>query len=74
MSSKNNVNPDHYKTAGRERQGESIVHDIYKRRYTQSRANLDTQRNFIPGAEEENVDEVTLKAGETRRKEDAENV
>lgn len=36
MSSKNNVNPDHYKTAGRERQGEDIIHEVYKRQYTQS--------------------------------------
>jgi hypothetical protein len=51
MSKKNNVNPDHYKTAGRERHGEHIVHDVYKRRYTQSRsiAGADA-RNFIPGA------------------------
>ncbi len=37
MSRKNNVNPDHYKTAGRERQGEDIIHDFYKRWYAQSR-------------------------------------
>jgi hypothetical protein len=51
MSKKNNVNPDHYKTAGRERQGEDIVHDVYKRRYTQSRSVAGAPaRNFIPGA------------------------
>lgn len=27
---KSNVNPDHYKTAGRERQGEDIVQEIHK--------------------------------------------
>jgi hypothetical protein len=32
MSKKNNVNPDHYKTAGRTRQGEEIVQSIHKRK------------------------------------------
>ncbi|MGH9766891.1 MAG: hypothetical protein ACREAB_05585 [Blastocatellia bacterium] len=54
MSKKNNVNPDHYKTAGRERQGEDIIHDVYKRRYTQSKSNTGAHAgNFIPGAQEE---------------------
>jgi hypothetical protein len=48
MSKKNNVNPDYYKTAGRERPGEDIVHDAYKRWYTQSRTAADAHpRNFI---------------------------
>jgi hypothetical protein len=51
MSKKNNVNPDYYKTAGRERQGEDIVHDAYKRWYAQSRSAAGAHaRNFIPGA------------------------
>jgi hypothetical protein len=54
MSKKNNVNPDYYKTAGRERPGEDIVHDAYKRWYTQSRTAADAHpRNFIPGAKDE---------------------
>ena len=54
MSKKNNVNPDYYKTAGRERPGEDIVHDAYKRWYTQSRTAADAHaRNFIPGAQDE---------------------
>jgi hypothetical protein len=53
MSKKNNVNPDHYKTAGRERQGEDIIHDVYKRRYAQSKSQAGArERNFIPGAQE----------------------
>ena len=52
MSKKNNVNPDHYKTAGRERQGEDIVHDVYKRKFTQSKPQtVDRHPNFIPGAQ-----------------------
>jgi hypothetical protein len=56
MSKKNNVNPDYYKTAGRERPGEDIVHDAYKRWYTQSRTAADAHaRNFIPGAKDEEL-------------------
>lgn len=32
MSKKINVNPDHYKVAGRERQGENIVHEEHRER------------------------------------------
>lgn len=54
MSKKNNVNPDHYKTAGRERHGEDIVHDVYKRRYTQSKSLAGPPaRNFVSGARTE---------------------
>lgn len=31
MSKRINVNPDHYKVAGRERPGEDIVHEQHKR-------------------------------------------
>lgn len=70
MSKKNNVNPDHYKTAGRERQGEDIVHDVYKRRYTQSKSHAGAhQRNFIPGAqEEEKVNEDARRTNKADRK------
>lgn len=37
MSKKSNVNPDHYKTAGRTRQGENIVQEIQTQKYMQSR-------------------------------------
>jgi hypothetical protein len=54
MSKKNNVNPDHYKTAGRERQGEDIVHDVYKRWYRQSRSAARARAGiFISGARDE---------------------
>ena len=56
MSKKNNVNPDHYKTAGRERPGEDIIHDVYKRRYAQSKSHSGGRpRSFIPGAQEEEI-------------------
>jgi len=50
MSSKNNVNPDHYKTAGRQRQGENIIRKIYKREYAQSKTGAGADAiNFITG-------------------------
>jgi len=54
MSKKNNVNPDHYKIAGRERQGEDIIHGVYKHWYTQSKSQANARaRKFIPGAQEQ---------------------
>jgi len=34
LSKKNNINMDHYKTRGRGRQGEGVVHDDYKHSLT----------------------------------------
>jgi hypothetical protein len=54
MSKKNNVNPDHYKIAGRERQGEDIIHKVYKRQFTQSKAHASERHlKFIPGTQRE---------------------
>ena len=38
MSKKINVNPDHYKVGGRERQGEDIPADRGKRAFSQTKA------------------------------------
>lgn len=38
MSKKINVNPDHYKVAGRERQGEDIVQGLERQAYGQQQA------------------------------------
>ena len=49
---KSNVNPDHYKTAGRERQGENIVQEDHKQKFTQSQtahAGQPGAQNLIPG-------------------------
>jgi peptide chain release factor subunit 1 len=43
---KSNVNPDHYTQAGRERQGEDIVHELEKHRYAQNRAAQEAQKRF----------------------------
>lgn len=37
MSKNINVNPDHYKVAGRERQGEDVVHEVERREITRRR-------------------------------------
>jgi hypothetical protein len=37
MSKNNNVNPGQYKVAGRERQGEDVVPEIEKAKYTKTR-------------------------------------
>ena len=51
---KSNVNPNHYKTAGRERQGEDIVQEIHKQKLAQGEAahagRQPGGQNFIPGA------------------------
>lgn len=73
MSKKNNVNPDHYKTAGRERQGEDIIHDVYKRWYTQSRSAAGARAaNFTSGArDEEYISESQIAAEIERRIDEA---
>ena len=48
-SSKNNVNPNHYKEEGRERPGQDVVQEIYKQKYTQSQVNPGGSK-YIPGA------------------------
>jgi hypothetical protein len=49
MSGKNNVNPGQYKVAGRERQGEDVVHEKQKQSMGQERARLARQRKDRPG-------------------------
>ena len=48
MSGKNNVNPGQYKVAGRERQGEDIVHEGEKQSLTQAQARLARQKKRRP--------------------------
>jgi hypothetical protein len=33
MSQKSNVNPDHYKQAGRGRQGQDVVHEVERQKF-----------------------------------------
>lgn len=44
MSRNDNVNPDHYKIAGRDRQGEDILHDRSKRELAMEQKALERQR------------------------------
>jgi len=37
MKRKSNVNPDHYKTAGRERPGQGVIQEVNKKEYTQAK-------------------------------------
>lgn len=50
MSKHNNVNPDYYKTAGRERQSEQDMHTETPHRESEQRPGQTGTRNFIPGA------------------------
>lgn len=50
MGTKNNVNPDHYKTAGRERPGQDVVQEIHKQKYTQAQTNNENGSEFITGS------------------------
>ncbi len=62
--SKNNVNPGHYKVAGRERQGEDIVQDEHKKTMREhEKAQGTGSPNFIPGAPPLGV---SRKANETK--------
>jgi hypothetical protein len=51
MRRKSNVNPDHYKTAGRERPGEDIVQEIHKEKLARARVRTARSRSqVVPGA------------------------
>ena len=41
MSKKNNVNPDYYKTRGREPIGQDVVHELQRQELTQERSELE---------------------------------
>jgi hypothetical protein len=49
MGKKNNVNPDHYKEAGRERPGQDIVQEIHKQKFAQTERQNAGGSKFIPG-------------------------
>lgn len=67
MGKKNNVNPDHYKTAGRELPGQDIVHEIHKQKFTQAQAQQKNEfgSEYIPGENPENVTETPVEEVET---------
>ena len=57
MSEKNNVNPDHYKVKGRDRQGEDILHGVQKQQYSQSQSKGDSKEKFFPASNDSKDDE-----------------
>ena len=66
MSSKNNVNPSHYKEEGRERPGQDINQEINKQKYTQSQTgqpmrNSQGGSEFIPGGGAPVINETPVK-------------
>ena len=54
MSNKNNVNPDHYKVAGRDRQGEAVVHDQQRQSMAREEARLLRRKKTPPTAARKN--------------------
>lgn len=64
MSKKINVNPGQYKTAGREHQGDDVVHNIHKRTYTKGKAE---EREAPPKSAKHPV-EVELVASAKKKK------
>jgi peptide subunit release factor 1 (eRF1) len=64
MSKNINVNPDHYKVAGRERQGEDVVHEIEKREVKRLRR---AQKRVLGQPRSNNVAKQARKAAQKRR-------
>lgn len=54
MGTKNNVNPNHYKTAGREKPGQAIHHEINKQKYNEAMS----KRNEDNIVSLQNTDEI----------------
>ncbi|HZS06433.1 MAG TPA: hypothetical protein VFD58_16460 [Blastocatellia bacterium] len=70
MSNKNNVNPDHYKVAGRDRPGEDILHEQNKQQYSQAKAGSGAGApNLIPGAAPVGVTEKSAETDENEEQE-----
>ena len=67
MSEKNNVNPDHYKIRGRDRQGEDILPEVHKQQYAQAQAKGNPKASPFPESpqiENESEDGEINKAAE----------
>jgi hypothetical protein len=58
MSEKNNVNPDYYKVAGRDRQGEDILQEVHKQQYAQAQKKDNPKGSPFP-KEDESKDDKT---------------
>lgn len=49
--SKSNVHPDHYKVAGRGRQGEDIIQEQYKKKYREAQERAKVERRTPKGSQ-----------------------
>ncbi len=56
MSEKNNVNPDHYKVAGRDRQGEDILQEVHKQQYAQAQRKDNLKGSNFPASQQKEND------------------
>lgn len=65
MSKKNNVNPNHYKVAGRDRQGEDILQEVNKQQYAQAQAKNNQKGSPFPTPQKEESDSKTDKSGKS---------
>lgn len=64
MSKKSNVNPNHYKTRGRDRQGEDILQETHKQEYRQAQTRRGPKESLAPPAPQIEKDS---EAGETKK-------
>lgn len=64
MSKNINVNPDHYKVAGRERQGEDIVQQRHKTRYAKAQHELDERAQQRSESLQGMAERATAQGGE----------
>jgi hypothetical protein len=72
MSKKINVNPDHYKVAGRERQGEDIVQTEHKTRFSEAQHDLEHRARQRSESLREMAERATAHGeGEQRERESA---
>ncbi len=51
MGKKNNVTPDHFKTAGREPQGQDVVHEVQRQKYADTKV-LEKRRDPLTAADD----------------------
>jgi predicted transcriptional regulator len=64
MGRKNNVNPAHYKTAGRELPGQAVDHEVNRQKFAEARAEDGAREfangsRFIPGKVQESITSST---------------
>jgi hypothetical protein len=64
MSEKNNVNPDHYKIGGRDRQGDDILQEVHKKQYAEAQAKGEAKESSLPASPRAESDS---KGGDTNK-------